>query len=70
MKVTEIPIDILNIAIHKAHCDLIVEETKELKALFSYESKNMISLNKTRALSTIEAIRNSLLELESYIEEQ
>lgn len=65
MKATEVN----DVVIHKTHCDYIVEQAKELKALFSYNSKSMIELNKTRALADIEAIRNSLEELELYIKE-
>ena len=65
MKVMEIN----DIVVQKTHCDYIVEQAKELKALFSYNSKSMIELNKTRALADIEAIKNSLAELELYIEE-
>lgn len=60
--------NIKDIIIQKTHCDWIVEQSKELKELFSYESNNMISLNKMRALASIETIKNSLAELESYIE--
>jgi hypothetical protein len=60
--------DIDDITIQKSHCDWIIEQAKELKALFSYNSKSMIELNKTRALADIEAIKNSLVELELYIE--
>ena len=65
MKVMEIN----DIVVQKTHCGYIVEQAKELKALFSYNSKSMIELNKTRALADIEAIKNSLAELELYIEE-
>lgn len=63
MKATEVN----DVVIQKTHCDYIVEQAEELKALFSYDSKPMIELNKTRALADIEAIRNSLAELELYI---
>ena len=63
MKATEVN----DVVIQKTHCDYIVEQAEELKALFSYNSKSMIELNKTRALADIEAIRNSLAELEFYI---
>lgn len=65
MKATEVN----DVVIQKAHCDYIIEQAKELKALFSHNSKSMIKLNKTRALADIEAIRNSLAELELYIKE-
>lgn len=63
MKATEVN----DIVIQKTHCDYIVEQAEELKALFSYNSKSMIELNKTRALADIEAIKVSLAELELYI---
>lgn len=63
MKATEVN----DVVVQKTHCDYIVEQAEELKALFSYNSKSMIELNKTRALADIEAIRNSLAELELYI---
>lgn len=63
MKATEIH----EVTIQKTNCDWIVEQAKELKALFSYDSKSMIKLNKTRALADIEQIRKSLEELELYI---
>lgn len=63
MKATEVN----DVVVQKTHCDYIVEQAEELKALFSYNSKSMIELNKTRALADIEAIRNSLVELELYI---
>ena len=56
-----------DVVVQKTHCDYIIEQAEELKALFSYNSKSMIELNKTRALADIEAIRNSLAELELYI---
>ena len=55
-----------DIIIMKAHCDNISEQAIELKALFSHDSTE---LNKTRALTNIEMIRNSLAELEFYIKD-
>ena len=52
--------------IMKAHCDNISEQAMELKALFSHDSDK---LNKIRALTNIETIRNSLAELEFYIKD-
>lgn len=60
-------IAIKNVAIHKSNCDWIIEQARELKALFSNNSESIIKLNKTRALSAIESARDSLSELESYI---
>ena len=55
-----------DIIIMKSHCDNISEQAIELKALFSHDSTE---LNKTRALTNIEMIRNSLAELEFYIKD-
>ena len=55
-----------DIVIMKAHCDNILEQATELKALFSYDSNE---LNKTRALTNIEMIKNSIAELELYIKD-
>ena len=52
--------------IMKAHCDNISEQAIELKALFS---NNSDELNKIRALTNIEMIKNSLSELEFYIKD-
>lgn len=63
MKATEVN----DVVIQKAHCDWIVKQAEELKALFSYNSKSMVELNKIRALADIKAIKDSLEELELYI---
>ena len=55
-----------DIVIMKAHCDNILEQATELKALFSYD---LNELNKTRALTNIEMIKNSIAELELYIKD-
>ena len=55
-----------DIVISKIHCDNISESAIELKALFSHDSTE---LNKTRALTNIEMIKNSLAELEFYIKD-
>lgn len=65
MKATEIK----NVTVNKAHCDWIIEKTKELKALISYESDSMIAANKVRALSSIDTMMDSLNELKAYITE-
>lgn len=65
MKATNVP----DIAICKTHCDWIVEQAKELKALLSYNSESMIVLNKVRVLSAIDTAMHSLRELQAYIEE-
>ena len=64
IKATEID----DIVIHKSHCDWIVKQATELKALFSYNSERMVELNKSRALADIETIKNSLSELKLYVE--
>ena len=55
-----------DIIIMKAHCDNISEQAIELKTLFSHNSDE---LNKTRALTNIEMIKNSIAELELYIKD-
>ena len=40
----------------------------ELKALFSYNSERMVELNKSRALADIDIMKNSLSELQLYVE--
>lgn len=64
MKATKIP----EKAIHMSHCDWIVEQAKELKALIGYDSQERVLLNKARALSCIETMKHSLSELELFIE--
>ena len=64
MKATEID----DITIHKAHCDWIVKQAMELKALFSYKSERMVEVNKSRALADIETMKHSLSELQLYVE--
>ena len=55
-------------AIAKTHCDWIMERAKELKALVKHEP-SIIAANKLRALVCIESLRDSLNELEAYINE-
>ena len=55
-----------DIIIMKTHCDNISEQATELKALFS---NNSTELNKTRALTNVEMIKNSIAELEFYIKD-
>lgn len=52
--------------IMKAHCDNISEQAIELKTLFSHNSDE---LNKIKALTNIEMIKNSIAELELYIKD-
>lgn len=61
--------NIIDIAVCRSHCDWIYERAKELKALFSYDSGEMIVLNKTRALFSISTIQDSLRELSLAINE-
>lgn len=61
-------IEMSDFTISKTHCDWIVNQAKELKTLFSYNSEDMVKKNKTRALTDIETIENSLSELKLYIE--
>lgn len=55
-----------DIVISKIHCDNISESAIELKALFSHDSTE---LNKIRALTNVEMIKNSIAELEFYIKD-
>lgn len=64
IKATEIKENAVNLA----HCDWVVEQAKELKALLAYNSDTMIALNKVRALSAIDTAMDSLRELKAYIE--
>lgn len=64
MKTTEID----DITINKIHCNWIIRQAMELKALFSHNSERMVELNKSRALADIETIKNSLSELQLYVE--
>lgn len=64
MKVSNID----DLTIQKAHCDWIVKQAMELKALFSHNSDRMIEANKIRALADIDVIRDCLSELKLYVE--
>lgn len=55
-----------DIIIMKAHCGNISEQAIELKTLFSHNSDE---LNKIKALTNIEMIKNSIAELELYIKD-
>ena len=55
-----------DIIIMKAHCDNISAQAIELKTLFSHNSDE---LNKIKALTNIEMIKNSIAELELYIKD-
>ena len=45
------------------NCDWVIDGAKELKALLSYNSKEMLNLNKTRVLSGIDTMIDALKEL-------
>lgn len=60
---------IQDVTVNKANCDWIIEKAKELKTLISYESASMVRANKTRALSSIQTMRDSMNELEAFISE-
>lgn len=64
MKATEIN----DFTICKTNADWILQQINELRALLSYKSENMIVLNKTRALSALDCIKNSTEEMRLYIE--
>lgn len=64
MKATEIN----DFTICKTNADWILHQINELRALLSYKSENMIVLNKTRALSALDCIKNSAEEMRLYIE--
>ena len=51
-----------------AHCDWIIMQAKEIKALLAYRSDSMVELNKVRALSAIDTSLASLHELKLFIE--
>ena len=64
MKATEIN----DLTICITHADWILQQINELRALLSYKSGNMIVLNKTRAFSALDCIKNSAEEMRLYIE--
>lgn len=59
--------EITDFTINKAHCDWIIEQVMELKALFGYESERMIELNNVRAMSAVDTALNSLSKLKHYL---
>ncbi len=65
MKATELTDNTIN----AAHCDWVIHQAKVLKLLLGHNSKQMIVLNRTRALASIETAINSLNELKLFIEE-
>lgn len=56
-------------AVNMAHCDWIIDKAKELKALLAHGSESMLVANKTRALSGIDTMMDSLRELKLCIKE-
>lgn len=60
--------EINDFTICKTNADWILQQINELRALLSYKSENMIVLNKTRALSALDCIKNSAEEMRLYIE--
>ena len=52
----------------KTHCDWIVEQIKEIKALL-YHDDTTVRMNKNRAKSAINTAMYSLEELRLYIED-
>jgi len=51
----------------RSHSSWIIEEACELRALLSYDSAQMVSLNKARALSCIDTMKSALNDLEKQI---
>lgn len=62
--------DVTDCVVAKAHCDWITQQVAELKSLLGHNSRTMIVLNKTRALSAISTMEHALSELKHMIEEQ
>ena len=63
------PKEINDLAICRSHCDWILSQATMLKALFYYDSRRMVVLNKTRAMSAIDTMQDSLNELRVAVEE-
>ena len=61
--------EISDLTVCKAHCDWVVKQATIVKALLNYNSEEMIAANKTRALSAIDTMMDSLRELKGNIEE-
>jgi len=51
------------------HCDWILEQTKEIKALLNFKSVEMVRLNRNRAIAAIDSAMESLTDLKKTIEE-
>lgn len=60
MKVTELT----DIDVCIAQCGIISDCAKEIKALLKYKNNNMITANKSRLKADIQAIKDSLSEIE------
>lgn len=57
----------LDLVIQKTHCDWLAEQSKMLKAMLDYRV-HMVPANKTRALSTISTMQDSINEMRLYFE--
>ena len=57
----------LDLAIQKTHCDWLAEQAKMLKTMLDYRV-HQVPANKTRALSTISTIQDSINEMRLYFE--
>lgn len=55
--------------ISKNKCDCVIEQATELRALLSYNSDEMIEINKVRALAAINTAMDSLKELKLFVDE-
>ena len=58
--------DITDSTINKAHCDIIIDNIKELKILISDNSEEWLKKGKGFALTNINEVQNSLNELKAY----
>lgn len=47
-----------------AQCGIISECAKEIRSLLKYKNNNIITINKTRLKADIQAIKDSLSEIE------
>lgn len=54
--------------LQKAHCDWIIAQAQELRALLSYDSTRIIELNRVRATAAINTAHDSLREIQAYID--
>jgi len=61
--------EVNDFVISRSHCDWILSQVTMLKALFYYDSRRMVVLNKTRAMSAIDTMQDSLNELRNTVAE-